>query len=618
MSEPTPLSNKRGPPSPTSSLASHKRKKTRSERRRQAKATASGRFARSVKKLSTILGKPAYSRPEIREIRTFLDSYYGYLNNICTSSDAHPIKESDAYLKVLIDVIDCIGAFAEVINQAVIKAGNTEGVNTTIRAHWPFFAQERYQPMLDFVRTSYPVHVELKITRMKLALGSFKHKIAVLNAITKKIKSTQPQQQSEEKELRLQLQLLITTERLHMTHQEADALELEDLRTIVDKNKKNLGCDVFSIEDLHKNHGCATCKDKPSSHRGKYNSPADGSGTPQIQGLFPSGPVSVEDLNKHHIRYITGGTTCGLAHYPGAETPELAFFCDFPNYHSLTPEGCARLERLAYLIHLGATFSSPCHSNQAHQAIDPKIRGKMNVVGNRTARDSKPWGPYAVPSRFKGKRRPEYLDFHKDCVPEITVILNMIFNGSYSHVVAQRARDFVGKELLPPLGSISIDEITWTPSMGCNLTISFNNFTNEVHLDKDGYRYVFSVYVFVDSATGQLITNSERIAKCMKGGYLFWPDLHLALRIVHCTGVVLLFWRGTHERHATILSETVDPSVTRYGTSLQVNKKLFNAVTRYHEQLQALERWELNGGQGPCPPFPQMPTDWESLSVTHK
>jgi hypothetical protein len=126
---------------------------------------------------------------------------------------------------------------------------------------------------------------------------------------------------------------------------------------------------------------------------------------------------------------------------------------------------------------------------------------------------------------------------------------------------------------------------------------------------------MFSVYVLVNKRTGELVTDPEQITKCMKGSYLIWPDLHLALKIVHCSGVVIMFWRGTHERHCTMVSETLDETIARYGTSIQVNKKLFNSVQKYHKDIEALERWELSGGlEGDEEfKFPHLPQDLYSV-----
>ncbi|KAG8794465.1 hypothetical protein FRC12_024244 [Ceratobasidium sp. 428] len=155
----------------------------------------------------------------------------------------------------------------------------------------------------------------------------------------------------------------------------------------------------------------------------------------------------------------------------------------------------------------------------------------------------------------------------------------------------------------------------WEPSMGCNITFSWFRFSNECHLVKDKHRFTFSAYVFVDTKTGKLIKDAKRIANCMRGGYLIWLDLHLALKIVHCSGVVLLFWRGTHERHCTITSEILDDTVLRIGTSIQVNKRLFDVVQKYYWELEALHLWKLNGWKGKKPPVPLMPTDLDDLGV---
>ncbi|KAG8723884.1 hypothetical protein FRC09_001352 [Ceratobasidium sp. 395] len=604
---------------PASPPGNSPRKKTRAERRKDAKHDPIYRYWNSVKKLGNQLGGNEYMHPQVAQIKEPLQEFYGHLKNRFSRDKS--FIPSDRYIAALIDITSLTGDYISHIDTALSQNAGTGTTPPTEWQQWrSFLARERFIPMVNFAMslrsTNYLVHQDLQAMRMRSAVSTLRHKISLNAQVAPKIKSHTPDDQSEEKTLRLKIHLLVTTHQIVLT-EEVDKLELEALRHIVSTYQDRLTCRVFWIDDLYAEHGCKTCGDNPSGATGKYKSPADGSGTPQIPGLFPSGPISLEDMNQHRFQYVTGGTTCGLKRVPGSTDAELAFFADFPDFHSLPPERTAQLERLAYLIHLAAEYSSPCNTNEAQRGLPKDLRGNMKVLGNRKAYDRKPFGSYAIPSRFKNKRRPEFLHFQTHCVPELAALAYSWFHSSYGGVVAEQTRNFAQEYRLPPLGSISIDEVTWTHNLGCNMTISFNLFSNEAHLDKDGYRYVFSIYVFVDSETGELITDQQRIANCMKGGYLIWPDSHLALRIVHCTGAVLLLWRGTHERHATILSETTDPSVTRYGTSIQINKRLFNAVQQYHKQLEICEQWELNGCQGDCPEFPELPTCYEDVGVNH-
>ncbi|QRV83590.1 hypothetical protein RhiJN_11606 [Ceratobasidium sp. AG-Ba] len=389
-------------------------------------------------------------------------------------------------------------------------------------------------------------------------------------------------------------------------NQHVENLEIEELRHLIESCRQLLTCEILDLARLHTNHNCQACLDNVHIPLGspEYPSPADGSGTPQIPGLFPAGRVTLDDLKKHNFRYIIGGTTCGIINSPDHDNPELAWFVDFIDFHRETPERQARVERLAALLHLGAQFGTPCHSNKAHMAIKPPFhRGKMVMLGMRKAREALPYAMYAIPERFKktAELEDEWFDFQAEFMPEIAIIMNYLFEESLASIVTQNAQNFVAEFRLPPFGAITVYAEDWNRSAGCNYTISYDGFNNEPHLDMDKYRYVFSVYVFVEKATGELITDPDRIQACMEGGYLIWPDLHLALKIVHCLGLVLILWRGTHERHCTIASKILDPKVIRYGTSLQVNEKLFNSVQSYHKKLQIIEQWEQDGCPGECP-----------------
>lgn len=180
-------------------------------------------------------------------------------------------------------------------------------------------------------------------------------------------------------------------------------------------------------------------------------------------------------------------------------------------------------------------------------------------------------------------------------------------------MIAKEAQDFVAQFKLPSFGDVSADQEvcyyflgcssnhcawyinmlitllkTHEQSLGSNFTISFGGFSNQAHLDNDAFRYVFSVYVFVDHE-GNLVTDCEKIKACMTGGYFLWPDLHLGLDPSHCSGVVIFMWHGTHERHCTMECTLLENGVTRYGTSIQVNRRLLASVVSYQQRMAKYE-----------------------------
>lgn len=157
-------------------------------------------------------------------------------------------------------------------------------------------------------------------------------------------------------------------------------LTLESLQALVARDANFLLDNALEVDRFcPQYHRCtskckSTCSDNPAPLDTKYQSPLDKSGTPQIPGLFPHGPVTVKNLEEHRFLFITGGKTCGLVDVPCSNIPELGLFVDFPKFHELSEADSVRLERLAQLLHLGAWFSKDCTSNSAHQAIPAELR----------------------------------------------------------------------------------------------------------------------------------------------------------------------------------------------------------------------------------------------------
>ncbi|QRV92827.1 hypothetical protein RhiJN_20845 [Ceratobasidium sp. AG-Ba] len=626
-------------------------------KRKPSEESPSTQFNTLVKKFANHLAHPAFLHAHIKELQQPLKQYQLWLQK--RSAPVSPVLV-DALREVVSIVGDYKGHMQQATsvseeknsnaNTSTTQPSNTNppiintltpiepssaeanspegsvGANTNlVWQKWAFYAREMFLPMVGFARLLCTVckmntHM-METTRMYSAISRLRSFREQLQEVNRAIKLSKQRQTSEMKTLHAKVNFLVASRRL-VINRFVDQLTYEELHSIVNSYQEFLGeHKVYYLDELHKNHNCALCHNNATvigpDPKPEYNIPPDG--TPEIRGLFRKGAVSLADVEAHNFRFVTGGTTFGLARVPDSDVPELALFIDFPDYRKQTPEHCLRLERLAYLLHLAYKYSTPCYDNGPQNALNENQRGYMGVLGNRKQFFTKiPWGMYAIPDCFKGKHKGEWVNFQTEFMPELAGIISCLFlEATGAQVIAQGAVNFVVKFRLPAFGSTSTKESEWPESAGTSLTVSGDGFSNQCHVDNDKYRYVFSVYVFVDRDTGELITDPKKIEQCMKGGYLIWPDLHLALKIVHCSGVVMLFWRGTHERHCTILSECLDKKIARYGTSLQVNKRLFDSVQKYYGRLEEILAWELGDRSTPCPERPPQPHGLVDLCAMH-
>ncbi|KAG8724312.1 hypothetical protein FRC09_020304 [Ceratobasidium sp. 395] len=592
-----------------------------------------------IQKFGNVLADNSpYSNPEVCDISKPLWAFHGWLNTLSKKELYFPPPE---LLRAVKTAVDHAGSYMSPLGRALDQpepeTTDDQGDNNPRRA-WSYYARERYGPMVAFAKKLAGVKTlhdqATQVGRIYAANAVLQMHIDRIQWNNKLLKKKDSEAKHDVKILRNKVQFLISTHRIVISR-DVDNLSMQQLLDIVERGQKFLhyqNAKTFTLKELAEGHECPPCladaKVYGPHQRPKYPSPPDG--TPQIPNLFPHGAVTLDEFQKHRFRLITGGTCFVTTQPEGSEIPELALFIDFIDYEKESVQHKLRLERLAYLLHLAATFSTPCESNKAHQAVDPELHGFMGVLGHRQGLYTKiPWGMYAPAGQFKKKRKEDWVDFQKEFMPELAAIINVLFlESAAAEWVTEGAMNFVFKYRLPPFGATSTDEDTWMDSAGCSLTVSFEGkkageyrlhyFSNECHLDQDKYPYVFSVYVFVDKLTGKLITDPKRIQECIEGGFLIWPDLHLALEIVHCTGVVMLFWRGTHERHGTILSEVKDDTVRRIGTSLQVNKRLFGAVQNHYWRLEEYDDWVVNGMEGAAPERPELPTDLSDYVVMHE
>ncbi|KAF8602967.1 hypothetical protein BDV93DRAFT_556890 [Ceratobasidium sp. AG-I] len=330
------------------------------------------------------------------------------------------------------------------------------------------------------------------------------------------------------------------------------------------------------------------------------------SAIPFIRGLFCKHRVTSSDFKAHRFLMLDSGTTIGTVQIPGSNIPEIGVFVHFPKAMDINPN----FRELATLLHQGATYGTTCRNNGAHKQAG--LVGIMKVLGWRSAFDPSPWGLYVAPIEIQ--KDPIKLAAWEEYVGNIHRI-QAIFNEEFTRIIvaklAREAQDFVAEFKLPAFGETTTDTETHAPSLGSNFTISFGGFHNQPHIDNDAFRYVFSIYIFVDQK-GNLVTDRTLIEACMEGGHFLWPDLHLGLDTSKCNGVVLFIWRGTHERHCTMESKIFKNGVTRYGTSVQVNSRLLARNLAYQKKQAEweleMEVWRENGEMGDAPVQPEQPT----------
>ncbi|CAE6434032.1 unnamed protein product [Rhizoctonia solani] len=368
---------------------------------------------------------------------------------------------------------------------------------------------------------------------------------------------------------------------------------------------------TLDLNKLREHRSCAACcileptiptfpyEAKSSKQSGFPDNAPGGSAIPFIPGLFPRGAISHKDVQHHTFQVIYHGTTCGIVQVPNTEVPEIGLFIHIPTLDELQAE--LAYGRLAKLLSDMAPFGYQANVNGAWKAAG--CPGKLKSFG---------WHPMWFSDKPMGTYKDQTASM-KEHVKEVQDIFNTVFLNLLASNAAQEALDYQVEKGLPSFGCTSIDILSHDPSPGSNFTLSFLGFANQAHVDKDAFRYVFSVYIFVDDK-GHLVTDPKLIKDCMQDGHFLWPDLHLMIDTSRCNGVVIFYWRGTHERHCTMESYNLEgKKVTRYGTSVQVNRNLLRRTITYHILMEkwkeSMAEWEFNGSQGPSPAQPVQPVD---------
>ncbi|KAF8603285.1 hypothetical protein BDV93DRAFT_523360 [Ceratobasidium sp. AG-I] len=380
-----------------------------------------------------------------------------------------------------------------------------------------------------------------------------------------------------------------------------------ELDRLAQENPDHFAFSCFKLMDRYELHrACLVCKPPTEAEKAMHQCLTDytadkletgpaknyskhSSAVPPVPYLFPSGCVEWTDVDAHHFTLITSGTTCGTVEIPDGNL-EIGLVVHVLPFGEMKGELLNQFEMLAYIFHLTSRFGNDSTSNGAYKAGD--FTGSMKVVGH-TAGFFKGIAHHLYVPRKQlrnGQEFPKWMEF-QHMQGFVRDFFYFLFDGTAHSVAAQTHANIISANT-PILGHLEKDVNEHVhPGLGANLTVS-EMLANAMHVDNDGLNYAFSLYLFVDN-DGNLITDRELIMSSMEGGYFIWPDLHLGIDPRKCNGIVLFLWRGIYERHGTVTQRKISDTVTRYGCSIQVNKRLIGTI-RNKTDAEGIFRGKVN------------------------
>ncbi|EGG04323.1 uncharacterized protein MELLADRAFT_89499 [Melampsora larici-populina 98AG31] len=136
-----------------------------------------------------------------------------------------------------------------------------------------------------------------------------------------------------------------------------------------------------------------------------------------------------------------------------------------------------------------------------------------------------------------------------------------------------------------------------------NVTVTFDQFTNKKHKDRDATEYAFGFFSLIDRKTGGLY---ERGPSAPRGNVLgscfVLDDYNLEVDLDACDGVIELLWR-TKVHHRTTPSKTFNArkeviapelaEVRRFACSVQISQALVDRISKVYEMREGMtsEKW---------------------------
>ncbi|KAG9100872.1 hypothetical protein FRC06_003591 [Ceratobasidium sp. 370] len=195
-------------------------------------------------------------------------------------------------------------------------------------------------------------------------------------------------------------------------------------------------------------------------------------------------------------------------------------------------------------------------------------------------------GVYA-PQSLHDKHNPDgYIDMHDK--QEAINVAWMILQERISPRAVMTNVNTLADTAVPLFGSYDSDITTHGPSLGANMSVSMHdkqgcNFANSMHVDMDIDSLpefcgkIFTFGQWINTKNGKLV-EGEELRKAIPDGFFVLPGYRIALDLGGAA-VVTAMWRGGMDLHGTTTSTVdLDSGITRWGMSIQTNKKLPNQM----------------------------------------
>ncbi|KAG8770769.1 hypothetical protein FRC12_004063 [Ceratobasidium sp. 428] len=279
--------------------------------------------------------------------------------------------------------------------------------------------------------------------------------------------------------------------------------------------------------------------------------------------------IDNKELKERGFLYLTTGTTYGFLTVDGER--KLVLVVRFWSWKKMAADLLAEFQFYASWLANSVRNGHASHVkyNKAHAGGD--CEGDMWAAGWRTAMDK--GYTYGI--------CPDHTPVPWDVIQAGMLRVAKLFKTCWSTIApvsCQEAADFVRENKLPEFGTIRKDEETGLDIPACNLTWSNNNFSNCLHVDTDAGTATAGIWL-TSKDDGTLLDDDEAELAAHKGGGFFWGEFGIVADFGANAGPAFLMWIGKDHWHATARSTSV-PGITRWGSSIQVTKKIFDGVHR--------------------------------------
>ncbi|KAG9123888.1 hypothetical protein FRC07_013622 [Ceratobasidium sp. 392] len=238
------------------------------------------------------------------------------------------------------------------------------------------------------------------------------------------------------------------------------------------------------------------------------------------------------------------------------------------------------------------------HEVKNNRAANGNISRRMrsmqagDIIMNRGPKPERRWRPGRTREEAAGeytmqslhdKHNPDgYINMHE--AQELVNVSWMVLQERLSPRAVRTNVETLADTPVPLFGSHDSDISTHGPSMGSNMSASTHdnqgrNFANSMHTDMDidslpefrGKILTFGQWLNVKN--GKLIEGQE-LNDAIPDGFFVLPGYRVAFNLGGAA-VVTAIWRGGMDLHGTTTSTVdLDSGVTRWGMSIQTNKKL--------------------------------------------